>query len=291
MSTNDNTTNGTGGQTEPQRADTRRVRKLRDQLTESGQLHALTADPHLNAVKIERLRVSVTRCMWLFLAVGLGFTTTGVHAFLAGHLTMADPLWWGAWLAEPALAGILITLLRWESEMLSRGVEVADKPVRHLKRLLLGATLVMNVWSAVFPAKGTVTGGNLLLHVVIPVVVYLVAEVMPVIQRTCAAAKDRATTAALAAERTGTDMPAEPAPGPAPTPARPAPSAPRTASALRLPAEMAASLDRLHTQARQQGRPLTPADVQTALRVPADFAARLAAEYHPPTTNGHPVTT
>jgi hypothetical protein len=74
------------------------------------------------AVRVDRFRTSVTRCMWAFLAAGLGFTTTGVHDFLAGHLGPADPMWWGAWLVEPALAGILITLLRWEAEMISRGI-------------------------------------------------------------------------------------------------------------------------------------------------------------------------
>ncbi|MBP2474019.1 hypothetical protein JOF53_002891 [Crossiella equi] len=298
MSRNDKTSPLVDAEGSP--GETRRVRKLRDQLAESGQLHALTSDPHLNAVRIERLRASVTGGMWFFLGVGLAFTTTGVHSFLAGHLTAADPLWWGAWLAEPALAGILITLLRWESEMLSRGVSVADKPVRRLKSLLLLSTLVMNVWSAVFPATGTVSGGNLVLHVVIPAVVYLVAEVMPVIQRSCTQAKERATADALAAAPPA-PTPAEPAAvtaAPAPQPpqvstppaAPPATPTPPPASAMRLPGHMATALDQLREQARRDNRPLAAAEIQQALRVAPDFAARLATEYTPPATNGHSLT-
>ncbi|MFC0071977.1 hypothetical protein ACFFQW_50145, partial [Umezawaea endophytica] len=60
-----------------QPAETRSVRRLRARLDESHQLHALTTDPLLGAVRADRFRISVTRSMWLFLAIGLGFTTTG----------------------------------------------------------------------------------------------------------------------------------------------------------------------------------------------------------------------
>lgn len=126
--------------------ETRAVRRLRARLAESRQLHGLSSDPLMHAVRLERFRVSVTRSMWFFLTLGLAFTTTGVHEFLAGHLTPAAVLWWGAWLVEPALAGVLVTLLRWEAEMLSRGLAVDAAPVTWLKRLLLGTTLVTNVW-------------------------------------------------------------------------------------------------------------------------------------------------
>ncbi|MBY8853314.1 hypothetical protein K7G98_35810, partial [Saccharothrix sp. MB29] len=139
---------------------------------ESHQLHDLTSDPLLHAVRLERFRVSVTRSMWFFLALGLGFTTTGVHEFLAGHLSPTDALWWGAWLVEPALAGILVTLLRWEAEMLSQGQAVDAAPVVWLKRLLLGATLVTNVWSSLRPPSGRVEYGVVFLHVVVPLVVF-----------------------------------------------------------------------------------------------------------------------
>ncbi|MGO1050516.1 hypothetical protein [Crossiella sp. CA198] len=245
---------------------TRRVRRLHAQLTESHELHGLSSDPQLNAVKIERLRVSITRCMWFFLALGLGFTTTGVHAFLAGNLTPADPLWWGAWLAEPGLAGILVTVLRWEAEMLSRGVKVAAKAVSRLKRLLLGATLVMNVWSALFPANGKLSHGMLVLHIVIPAVVYLVAEVMPVIQQTCATAR------ALAAP-----APAAPAVTPA-TAVSLAPASPgwrQARTSLRLPDPMLAALAAKEAEVASAQRALTADDIQDALRVSPEYAVRI----------------
>jgi hypothetical protein len=267
-------------------SETRSVRRLRARLDESHQLHALTTDPLLGAVRAERFRASVTRCMWFFLAVGLGFTTTGVQAFLAGKLTTADPLWWGAWLVEPALAGILITLLRWEAEMLSAGLDVEHKAVKRLKHLLLAATLITNVWSSLRPATGAVNAGNVFLHVVIPAVVYLIAEVMPVITHRCNQARDKALAATPAP--TATPAPAapvtpvveQPLPVPPVTAATPAP-APAAVVApvrLRLPAPMLAALDAKTQAVRAQGRELTAQDVQDAVKVPPDYAARIVAD-------------
>ncbi|WP_199439421.1 hypothetical protein [Umezawaea beigongshangensis] len=258
-------------------AETRRVRGLRAQLHEAHDVHRLAADPLLGAVRADRFRVSVTRSMWFFLAIGLGFTTTGVHDFLAGHLTAADPMWWGAWLVEPALAGILITLLRWEAEMLSKGLAVDHQAVTRLKRVLLGATLVTNVWSSLRPASGSVDAGMVFLHVVIPVVVYLLAEVMPVIQQRCNTARELAlaSTPHPAVE----PVPDEPAPAVEPVSAVPAPApadvVPIPRPGPRLPRHLLAQLD---AKTAETGRPLTAEEVRDVLNVPADYAARIATQ-------------
>lgn len=291
--------------------ETRTVRRLRVELAESRQIHALAEDPLLVVVRLERQRQAINRSMWFFLVCGLGFTTTGVHAFLAGHLTPADPVWWGAWLVEPALAGILVTVLRWEADMFARGLSVQSRPVTRLKRLLLIATLVTNVWSALDPADGTVTAGMVFLHLVIPLVVYLLAEVMPVIQQRCIQAKEQASRQA--------PPPADPAPAtavesvpvsaaaPAPASAEPAPAAPadpapaprpeaapeppadspppasvsppvRPALTTRLPAPMRELIQQAAQQAAIEGRALTSADVRAVVRVPEALAEQIAQE-------------
>ncbi|WP_158854421.1 hypothetical protein [Saccharothrix deserti] len=262
------------------RTETRAVQKLRARLAESHQLHDLTSDPLLHAVRLERFRVSVTRSMWFFLALGLGFTTTGVHEFLAGHLSPADALWWGAWLVEPALAGILVTLLRWEAEMLSRGLDVDAAPVVWLKRLLLGAPLVTNVWSSLRPPSGQVEYGVVFLHVVVPLVVFLIAEVMPVIQHRCNAARDRVMADAGPRTTTPAATPVTSAPTTAPSTAPAVPAAPAVRevprTALKLPAHLQAALTSKAAEVRDQGRAVTPADVQAAVNVPDAYAATLA---------------
>lgn len=243
--------------------ETRTVRRLRAQLDEARDIHQLAANPLLSAVRADRFRVSVTRSMWCFMTCGLGFTATGVQAFLAGHLGPSDPMWWGAWLVEPAFAGILITLLRWEAQMLSHGLAVDDRPVKWLKRVLLGATLVTNVWSSLRPPDGQINAGMVFLHLVIPLVVFLLAEVMPVIQSRCNAARDKAAEIVPAAASTPPSAVAQPAPA-------------RTA--LRLPGHLQGALDAKANEVRAEGRTLTAQDIQDALNVPEEYAARLAAQ-------------
>ncbi|MEH1012465.1 hypothetical protein V6U90_04980 [Micromonospora sp. CPCC 206060] len=185
----------------------RPVRKLAKRLDVARQLHDLEQDAALDIVDIERLRVSVTRSLWLFLAIGSVFTTTGVQDFLAGHLTPADPVWWGCWGVEPCLVGILITVLRWEAAMIAREIDIDSRAVDWLKRFLLGSTLVMNVVPALFPREGGISAGMLAAHIMVPVLVFFLAEVMPIVQARCTQAR-RAVT-----------LPAStPAPKPAPVP-------------------------------------------------------------------------
>jgi len=265
------------GKSKSDREDTptpsRRVRALADQLHEARDVHRLSTDPMLGAVTADRFRVSISRTMWVFLAIGLGFTTTGVHDFLAGDRLLSDPLWWGAWLAEPALAGILVTLLRWEAAMLSHGVTTNVKPVRYLKRVLLGATLIANVWAGLAPAQGPVSKGMVFFHLVIPLVVFLLAEVMPVIQQTCTQVREQALAAA---------PPAEPAPDP--TPGKP-PAATAPSPRLRLPAEISSRVDAAVTAARSEGRDVTAEDIRRVARIPEQMAAQVLAQLT--THNGH----
>lgn len=288
--------------TGPDAPASRRVRVLSERLDEARDLHRLATDPLLGAVTADRFRASITRTMWCFLALGLGFTTTGVHDFLAGKLSSTNPLWWGAWLTEPALAGILVTLLRWEAVMLSHGLTVDQKPVAYLKRVLLAATLVANVWAGLAPSHGGVSKGMVFFHVVIPIVAFLLAEVMPIIQQHCTTVRDQALardTATPADERVGdTAEDAAPDPigkhspastvGPVNGDTNEAEPSTVVLPRLKLPAPMA---DRIHAavaEARQAGRELTPADIQRVVKVPHDLAARIVADLT--TVNGHPVT-
>ncbi|MFD7657894.1 hypothetical protein ACFV4N_28310 [Actinosynnema sp. NPDC059797] len=276
---------------QPDRSGTRAVRRLRHKLAEAHDVHALSADPLLGAVTAERFRVSVTRTMWFFLAVGLGFTTTGVHDFLAGTLPVTDPLWWGAWLVEPALAGILINLLRWEAQMIAAGIEINSRWVGGLKWVLLAATLITNVWSALTPSTGPIKSGNVFLHLLIPLVVFLLAEVMPVMQARCITARDNALKAlpahvdtappvdpAPAVDTSAADDPsldapmARPVAEHAPVPA-PAVDPVQAVSALRLPPHMSHALT---TRIGELGRPLDAHEVGQLLGVPDAFAARVA---------------
>ncbi|MGO1056720.1 hypothetical protein [Crossiella sp. CA198] len=219
---------------------------------------------------MDRLRVSLIRSMWLFLVCGLGYTTVGVHDFLAGGLSAADPAWWGAWLVEPCFAGVLITVLRWEAEMLARGVATAYKAVHRLKHLLLASTLIMNVWSALAPATGSPSAGSVFVHIVIPLVVYLVAEVIPHMQSACVQARDRlAPVAASASSASPSPVPSAVATSPVPVSA---------ASSAGLSESMRSKLAAVHRDAAGAGRAVTAHEIAERLRVPLHYATRLLSE-------------
>ncbi|WP_416901626.1 hypothetical protein [Micromonospora echinospora] len=291
----------------------RQVRRLSKRLDVARQLHDLEQDAALDIVDIERLRVSVNRNLWTFLAVGLFFTTTGVHDFLAGDLTPADPVWWGSWGVEPCLAGILITVLRWEAAMIARDIEIDSRVVDWLKRFLLGCTLIMNVVPVLWPRQGGVSPGMLAAHVMVPVLVFLLAEVMPVVQARCMQAR-RAIT--LTKPETSGREPTSSAPAPAPAVEPPAlsveapavpvepPAVPVVPPTMATPAPVdtpapapAVELDGLGIPVAMQAQirqlvadstgPVTAADIQRATRLPLTIAARVVDRLTPVGANGY----
>ncbi|MGC4765005.1 hypothetical protein ACLQ20_19330 [Micromonospora sp. DT46] len=290
----------------------RPVRKLSKRLDVARQLHDLEQDSALDIVEIERLRVSVTRCLWLFLAVGSVFTTTGVQDFLAGHLTPADPVWWGCWGVEPCLVGILITILRWEAAMIAREIEIDSKAVDWLKRFLLGSTLVMNVVPAIMPREGGISAGMLAAHFMVPILVFFLAEVMPIVQARCTQARRAITLptntpapapapasapvtvlAAVAEPVTPASVPVA-APAPVEVPASiPVPRVEQVSDAaveppaldgLGIPVGMQAQIRRL---VADLDRPVTAVDIQQATRLPASIASKVADRFVPAAANGY----
>ncbi|MFD5831324.1 hypothetical protein [Lentzea sp. NPDC060358] len=226
--------------------------------------------------------------MWFFLTLGLAFTTAGVQDFLAGHREHSDPLWWAAWLAEPMLAGILIMLLMFEAEILSRGLTITDVWVGRLKKVLLSSTLVMNVWPAVAPwltGNEPFDGGNLAIHIIVPVVVFGVAEVMPVIQHKFNEAITRAYRDA--ARDTRPAPTAQPA-TPAVEPPAPRPAALATASRVKLPPQILDQVKAKAAELANEGRALTADDVRQVVRVAPEMAAQIAVEVQQ--RNGHAFT-
>jgi hypothetical protein len=286
----------------------KKVTRLRKQVTLARQVHAIADDPYLKVVELDAMRSSVTGSLWFFLSVGLAYTTVGVHDFIAEGLTVADPMWWGAWAVEPALAGLLITVLRWESAMLIRGIRIESGWVSFTKWGLLGSTLIMNVLSAL--------GGSTVekvLHVAFPVLVFCLAEIMPVVQDRFAQARSKLLDqiAALAAEeeqRAGhTTAPTRPAPAPTTvadleadferSPAPPSPGLPPVTVSTpnltppshvtppKLPAQIAQSLEAKAAELAAAGRTITVADVREVIQLPpamAEQAAKYYAAAHAP---------
>ncbi|SDP96643.1 hypothetical protein SAMN04487905_12112 [Actinopolyspora xinjiangensis] len=318
--------------TEPASGRTRRVSELERRIAESRHLRSLVRDPDLVAVRMDTSRRRTVAGLWVFLATGLVFTTTGVQDFLAGNRAMTDPMWWAAWTVEPMFAGLLIVLLNFEATILAHGIAPEAAWWSRLKHVLLGSTLFMNVVPQLAPllGAGSVNLGSLAVHAIIPVIVYGLAEVIPIIQ-----ARSRAVILA-SYENADHHTPAETPPKPpeaapsAPAPAEPEPeptpvesaassldsgadtrehtdpsevsgeTEPAAAgsavlgrvrpSSVRLPEHVVDKLTDARNEAYRSGRSLTAADIQRLLKLPETLATQLATELAIPDTNGHPVS-
>src|SRR5699024_10241564 len=229
--------------------------------------------------------------LWFFLGLGLLYTTEGVHAFLAEGTTAADPLWWAAWTVEPMFAGLLITLLNFEAVILSYGVAPDHQWWSRLKHVLLASTLAMNVILQITPiVKGEWAAfhlGSLAVHAIIPMIVYGIAEVIPVIQARQreivlmvydhADQHDTHTTPEL-------EQPAETEPesGPATSAARA-----QKMSRVRLPDAVLHQITTVVEHVRTEGRQPSVADIQGAVRVPDAMTERILADFDD--RNGYPV--
>jgi hypothetical protein len=285
--------------------ETWRVRRLGFRISEARRLRGLIRDPDLQAVEMERHGRRTLAGLWFFLALGLTFTTEGVQRFLAGKATSADPLWWAAWTVEPMFAGLLIVLLNFEAVILAHGVEPGHVWWSRLKHVLLASTLAMNVIPQVIPLlRGRWDEFNLgsaAVHAIIPVIVYGIAEVIPVIQ---ARQRQVILLAYHAADTTDTmtdteepvtEEPPTPEEPPAATEPRAAPqprpvvtSAEVVRRAPKLPPAMAAVIKDAWTRAASEGREFTTADVRQAVKVPEALAEQIVTELK--TNNGHAFT-
>lgn len=289
---------------------TRRVRRLGRRISEARRLRGLVRDPDLQAVELERRGRRTLFGLWFFLALGLVYTTEGVHAFLAEGTTPADPLWWAAWVVEPMFAGLLITLLTFESVILSHGVAPDHRWWSRLKRVLLGSTLVMNVLPQLAPLlRGQwerFNFGSLVVHAIIPVIVYGIAEVIPVIQARQreivfkvyeqADQYEARHTTAEAPEAEQDESPAPPAPVEQVTePTLPAvprsePTSLRKAPSVlgKLPGALRETVIALAADAHQQGRPVTAEDITRRVALPEALVTALVEELNT-TVNHHPI--
>ena len=292
---------------------TRRVQALEYDIAESRRLRPLLADPDHVAVVMQRHARRTLAGLWTFLCLGLVFTTTGVQRFLAAGTAPEDPLWWAAWCVEPMFAGLLVTLLNFEAVILSHGVTPGHAWWARLKHTLLASTLAMNVIPQLAPllGDGGFNLGSLAVHAIVPLIVYGVAEVIPLIQARTRQIIQTVNDQPAAPEDVAPAAPTELRPGLSefvpdcdqPTPEQPTvdeqnptPSAPVSPDVadlaavrlLKLPDSVVAKLRDAQQGATAQGREVTTTDVQQAVKLPDAMAERIVTELtgH----NGHALT-
>ncbi len=120
---------------------------------------------------IERVAIQVDRLCWTGILLGLAFTMTNVQQFAAAGSPVWSLAWCAAWLLDPMVSLVLLAILRAEQVTARHGVRMGGW-VRAAKWFTLGATYVMNTWSAYAAGSAALV----VLHSVPPLVVFVAAE-------------------------------------------------------------------------------------------------------------------
>nr|WP_143231048.1 hypothetical protein [Actinosynnema sp. ALI-1.44] len=138
---------------------------------EAAEFRAYQTHPDVIAFRVEQVRSQVDRLCWAGIVLGLAFTMTNVQQFAAAGAIAWSLPWLAAWLLDPTVSLVLLSILRAE-QVTARYQVQTGAWVRRAKWFTLAATYVMNTWSSY--AAGSLSG--IVLHSVPPLVVFVAAE-------------------------------------------------------------------------------------------------------------------
>lgn len=173
-----------------------KVDRLRSTATQAAQVRSLTTHPDVIALRVEKIRTQVDALIWAGMLLGLAFTMVNVQEFAAKGAVVFSLAWIAAWLLDPMVSLVLIAVLRAEQVTARYQVETGAW-VRRTKVFAFTATYTMNTWKA----WTALDISGIVLHSVPPLLVYMAAEVGPIL-------RDRLTEAVLrAADMAATNQP------------------------------------------------------------------------------------
>jgi hypothetical protein len=135
------------------------------------------------AESVEHVRRQVDRLCWTGILLGLAFTMTNVQSFAAAGARTWSTVLAGRWLLDPMVSLVLLAILRAEQVTARRGVHTGGW-VRAAKWFTLGATYLMNTWSAYAASSPALV----VLHSVPPLVVFVATEAVTDLRDKLAAA-------------------------------------------------------------------------------------------------------
>jgi hypothetical protein len=291
-----------------------RVSRLATAAAEAAQVRALTTDPDVIALRVERVRAQVDALLWAGIVLGLAFTMVNVQSFAAAGAAIYSGAWWVAWLLDPMVSLVLLAVLRAEQVTARYQVELPAW-ARRTKWLTFAATYVMNTWTSWGLDGGPLSWSGVVLHSVPPLVVFATAGTGPglrdrLTEAVRAALTDHATatTTATAVAVEATADPHGAQPGALDKPAVREPPAPpvrrvrggtrrKTRTPRRLMADYLTDARTAHTAALASGTDvaITPAWVREVTGCSAGtsvkVAAALRAEHSTPTSASTPPST
>lgn len=182
--------------------------ELAEQAREATKIRRLDTDPDVVAFRIEKTNRLVDRGVMIAVLFGMAFCAANVAAFaldlFKAHYAKPDeaylvatgtgPLWWAAWLVDPAFSVLVMTILKAE-QLTSRFGVSTGRAVMGVGIFAFAATYVMNTWKAwedVLGSGGTKGWDGVVLHSVVPGLVLAAVVVAPLLRKALANCVERA---------------------------------------------------------------------------------------------------
>jgi hypothetical protein len=170
-----------------------KVARLAAEAADAARVRALTTDPDVIALRVERVRSQVDALLWAGIVLGLAFTMVNVQGFAAAGSPTFSAGWWVAWLLDPMVSLVLLAVLRAE-QVTARYQVSLPAWGRRTKWLTFAATYVMNTWTSWGLADHPFSAAGVVLHSVPPLVVFATAETGPGLRDRLTEAVHRALT-------------------------------------------------------------------------------------------------
>lgn len=167
------------GDEAPLRVDSPRVRKRRKAMRQAAVLHRLAQDPDARAFQAARVRRVVVGAGMVALTLALAWSTAGVQTFAAEGAPAWSPGWVFAWFVEPFLSLALLTVVGAKAYLAVRGQPIVSPTLDRIEWLFLGLTFGMNAWRHLPGIAETFSLSALVLHVLGPIVAVAIVRALP----------------------------------------------------------------------------------------------------------------
>ncbi|MFD7658713.1 hypothetical protein ACFV4N_32465 [Actinosynnema sp. NPDC059797] len=169
------------GDTAPLLVDTTRVRRALKRSHEAARLHTLGQNPMARAWQAARVRLVLTVTALVALVGALAWSTTGVHHTLTIGVPQFTAAWWAAWAVEPVISAVLLVVVGAKAFLTTRGTTLCHPHLTAVEFGALGVTLTLNVWPHLPIVADTFAPMTLLAHAIGPLVAVGAVTVLPII--------------------------------------------------------------------------------------------------------------
>ncbi|MGV9772606.1 hypothetical protein [Streptosporangium sp. NPDC003464] len=164
--------------------DTPKVRKRRKAAREASRLHELAQDPAMRAWQAARMLRLLVCVAMVSLTLALAWSTAGVQHFAAEGAALWSPSWVFAWLVEPFMSMALLFVVGARAYLATRGQPIVSRTLVRIEGVFLALTFGMNVWPYLpwsLPQGKAFTVSGIVLHILGPSIAVAIVIALPIV--------------------------------------------------------------------------------------------------------------